>query len=176
MHALKVSNAFYLNRMWNNNRHQHPLQPNLRASLLLIHLHRWVYNIQGYQFLWCIIFWHQESLTHLSIFIITRTLLNANAKQTQTSSPSSLPSTRGPTPAVTCYCCFDSPGFGDYFEVKKGGYTIGSTYGEGDLQCTAAFTVASATTMVLELDICNVNMLVIGGGGGGKSMPCTKYI
>ena len=44
------------------------------------------------------------------------------------------------------------------------------------MQCTAAFTVASATTMVLELDICNVNMLVIGGGGVGKSMPpCTKY-
>ena len=43
------------------------------------------------------------------------------------------------------------------------------------MQCTPAFTVASATTMVLELDICNVNMLVIGGGGVGKSMPCTKY-
>jgi len=55
--------------------------------------------------------------------------------------------------------------------VKKGGFrnTDTNQYGDGDLVCTAAFVKEKPTTFHLPLDICKVNLLVVGGGGGGAS-------
>lgn len=67
---------------------------------------------------------------------------------------------------MTCLCCLEFPGFGDYFKFEKGGMLNGNVYGSGEEECTAAFLNPGTHTLYLPKDICDVQMLLVGGGGG----------
>ena len=82
--------------------------------------------------------------------------------------PTTSPTTKSPTEPVTCLCCLNSPGFGDYFKLEQGGFLLSQgTYGDGLTKCTSSFLTEGTNTLNLPKSICNVEMLLIGGGGGG---------
>ena len=83
--------------------------------------------------------------------------------------PTISPTTKPPTEPVTCLCCLNSPGFGDYFKLEQGGFLLSpqGTYGDGLTKCTSSFLTEGTNTLDLPKSICNVEMLLIGGGGGG---------